>query len=86
MRRLVGAAFADELGIPCLPPGRQAGDAARRHVPQRAWIRLAAGAGAPVLAAAASTVGPAGLPPERRGGGCCWGRAPGPGDGLPGGS
>ncbi|WP_328383883.1 hypothetical protein OHS81_08255 [Streptomyces sp. NBC_00400] len=64
--RLFGAAFADELWIHCLLLGRQAADAARRPAAQSASPRPAGAAGARVRAAALSTVGPAGLPPERR--------------------
>ncbi|MFF8788870.1 hypothetical protein [Streptomyces sp. NPDC015125] len=64
--RLFGAAFADELWIHCLLLGRQAVDAARRPAARSASPRPAGAAGARVRAAALSTVGPAGLPPERR--------------------
>ncbi|MGW1372933.1 hypothetical protein ACWD6P_01465 [Streptomyces sp. NPDC002446] len=63
VRRLFGAGFADELWIHCLLLGRQAEDAARRHAPHPGGARAGA---ARLRAAALSTVGPAGLPPERR--------------------
>ncbi|MGG2461028.1 hypothetical protein ACO0M4_14605 [Streptomyces sp. RGM 3693] len=64
--RLFGRAFADELWIHCLLLGRQAEDAARRHATRRAAAGPVGEAAARVRAAALSTVGPAGLPPERR--------------------
>ncbi|MFJ9411050.1 hypothetical protein [Streptomyces sp. NPDC101393] len=61
-----GAAFAAELWIHCLLLGRQAEDAARRHS-ARTGTRPEAGPAAVRLRdAALSTVGLAGLPPERR--------------------
>ncbi|GLF92705.1 hypothetical protein [Streptomyces yaizuensis] len=62
---LFGASFADELWIHCLLLGRQAGDAARRHAPGGA-VRGGSPAAERLREAAVSTVGPAGLPPERR--------------------
>ncbi|MFE7660253.1 hypothetical protein [Streptomyces celluloflavus] len=65
--RLFGAAFAEELWIHCLLLGRQAEDAARRHAAHSAGTRARTGHVAERLrAAAVSTVGLAGLPPERR--------------------
>ncbi|MFE0377828.1 hypothetical protein ACFW1M_20090 [Streptomyces inhibens] len=63
VRRLFGAGFADELWIHCLLLGRQAEDAARRHAPSPRGGRAG---GARLRAAALSTVGPAGLSPDRR--------------------
>ncbi|QDY76152.1 hypothetical protein [Streptomyces qinzhouensis] len=57
--------FADELWIHCLLLGVQARAAARRHAPGGGEPREGAAA-ARLRAAAVSTVGPAGLPPERR--------------------
>ncbi|MGW0536819.1 hypothetical protein [Streptomyces sp. NPDC003032] len=61
--RLFGALFAEELWTHCLLLGRQAADAARRHAPP-------GGADTAALTrlrqAAVCTVGPAGLPAERR--------------------
>ncbi|MER6910191.1 hypothetical protein ABT354_00755 [Streptomyces sp. NPDC000594] len=62
---LFGADFADELWIHCLLLGRQAQDAFRRHAPEGAG-RGGTPAAERLRAAAVSTVGPAGLPPERR--------------------
>ncbi|WP_234430644.1 hypothetical protein [Streptomyces sp. NRRL F-4489] len=64
--RLFGDGFADELWIHCLLLGRQADEAARRYADRRAAAGPMGEAGARVRAAALSTVGPAGLPPERR--------------------
>ncbi|WP_274911603.1 hypothetical protein [Streptomyces sp. WZ-12] len=64
--RLFGTAFADELWIHCLLLGRQAEDAARRHQAPPPGSGPAGAAAARVRTAALSTVGPAGLPPERR--------------------
>ncbi|GCB87800.1 hypothetical protein ACFU90_34290 [Streptomyces noursei] len=64
--RLFGRGFADELWIHCLLLGRQAEDVARRHAARRAAAGPVGEAAARVRAAALSTVGPAGLPPERR--------------------
>ncbi|WP_206441883.1 hypothetical protein [Streptomyces boncukensis] len=60
---LFGAAFADELWIHCLLLGGQAARAAGRRPGQAADTGPAAER---VRRAALSTVGPAGLPPERR--------------------
>ncbi|MEO3973684.1 hypothetical protein [Streptomyces sp. CAU 1734] len=60
---LYGASFADELWIHCLLLGRQAAAAARRYAPEPV---VPDPAGRRLRAAAVSTVGLAGLPPERR--------------------
>ncbi|MER7046582.1 hypothetical protein [Streptomyces jumonjinensis] len=71
VRKVFGESFADELWIHCLLLGRQAEAAARRHAPATAGTPAAA-AGTPTAAeerlkaAAVSTVGVAGLSPERR--------------------
>ncbi|MFD5557158.1 hypothetical protein ACFWIA_25390 [Streptomyces sp. NPDC127068] len=63
--RAFGDSFADELWIHCLMLGRQAEEAARRHAPQGA-VRGGTPAAERLREAAVSTVGPAGLSPERR--------------------
>ncbi|MGV9314105.1 hypothetical protein ACWDR0_18280 [Streptomyces sp. NPDC003691] len=60
-----GASFADELWIHCLLLGVQARAAARRYAPG-GGVPEESAAAARLRAAAVSTVGPAGLPPERR--------------------
>ncbi|GAA2262900.1 hypothetical protein GCM10010232_63330 [Streptomyces amakusaensis] len=62
---LYGESFADEFWIHCLMLGRQARRAALRHAPGGANGDGSA-AGARLREAAVSTVGIAGLPPERR--------------------
>ncbi|MEU5162234.1 hypothetical protein AB0G74_21865 [Streptomyces sp. NPDC020875] len=63
--KLFGESYADELWIHCVLLGRQARLTARRHAPGAP--RPAEGPEAARLRrAAVSTVGPAGLPPERR--------------------
>ncbi|MGD3108784.1 hypothetical protein [Streptomyces sp. YGL11-2] len=64
--RLFGARFAEELWIHCLMLGRQAAVAARRYAPDADVGPMAAAAGVRLREAAVSTIGPAGLPPERR--------------------
>ncbi|MFG2517923.1 hypothetical protein [Streptomyces sp. NPDC048527] len=63
--RVFGAGFAQELWIHCLMLGRQATVALDRHAPDGARSTTAPAHGR-LMEAAVSTVGPAGLPPERR--------------------